>query len=581
MANDALEVKARVDIVDLVREYVPLKQAGRHFKARCPFHNEKTPSFVVSQEIQMYKCFGCGRSGDVYEFLKEHEGMEFREALVFLADRVNYELTPLGRGSSEDTNVRKQVEEAHQQALKLFNYILTKHTEGREALSYLTKERGLKLETIGQFQLGFAPDKNILEAQLRKKGFSKSQLIASGLMVETRRGAMDRFAGRIIFPIFDYRGKPVAFSGRATKALEEKGLAKYINSPETVLYHKSNSVYGLPQAKDAIRRSKVVVLVEGEFDAISPYQAGIQNVVAIKGTSLTPGQVRLLSRLADEFIFAFDADRAGTEAILRSIDTVQEFGVVMKVASLGNHKDPDEFARKDIDRFRRALSVATDVWQFAIDNVFSRYDRETGGGAAKISRAVTPILGRIADEIVRAHYASRVAQRLGVPVEAVLSQISPQKRAVLAENGQVPRHNKPRRELLEEQLFSLLITTDPPAVKDIEITFESQFIKKVHEHYLEFVGSGEFDLASFVRSLPPELSVRFGELVIERESLEVSSVELRETREELEKLILKDELSAIAAKIAKLEEAGDREKLEEAQTQFARISRKVAEYQAT
>src|SRR4030043_909411 len=297
MESQVDEVKSRVGIVGLISEYIPLKKAGRNYKALCPFHGEKTPSFMVSPELQIYKCFGCGESGDAFSFLEKYEGMEFGEALKYLADKAGIKLKPLHPGQFGE---KERFFEINRIASKFYNYVLLSHPAGKEALKYLTRERGLKIDILKKFQLGFSPYKeDALAKVLIKRKYQESELINGGL-VYRGRGLVDRFSGRVIFPLFDHRSNVVGFAGRILPKDDKGDRAKYINSPETPVYHKSRVLYGLDLAKAEIKRSKEVVIVEGELDMISSWQAGIKNVVAIKGSALTDEQIGLISRLAEK-----------------------------------------------------------------------------------------------------------------------------------------------------------------------------------------------------------------------------------------------------------------------------------------
>src|SRR3989344_4778352 len=374
MADQVDEVKQKIDIVSLISEYVPLKKAGRNYRAVCPFHSEKSPSFMVSPELQMYKCFGCAEAGDAFSFLQKYEGMEFREALKFLADRVGVKLTSFRPG--EETE-KERLFELNSLALRFYNYILLNHPKAKPALNYLTADRGLKRETVEMFQLGYSPDvpDAISQYLIGKKKFKAGELERAGITVSNQRGAIDRFRGRIIFPLFDHRGNVVGFAGRVLPFDPRAGeIAKYINSPETAVYHKSRALYGLNLTKEEIKKEKKAVIVEGELDLISAFQAGIKNVVAIKGSALTEEQVKLLSRFAKEATLALDSDFAGSEAARRGIAQAQKEGLAMTVARLGEYKDPDEAARANPAFLKSAIEAADGVWDFIIETVFAKGD---------------------------------------------------------------------------------------------------------------------------------------------------------------------------------------------------------------
>src|SRR3990167_5278760 len=308
MADQVDEVKQKIDIVSLIGEYVQLKKAGRNYRALCPFHSEKTPSFMVSPELQIYKCFGCGESGDAFSFLEKYEGMDFGEALRFLADRAGIKLVALRPGEQGE---KERLYEINNLASRFYHYILVGHPAGKQAYNYLTRERGLKAGTIETFQVGFSPDVPgaIRKFLVEKKKFADRELEKAGLSV-LGRAAIDRFRGRITFPLLDHRGNIVGFAGRTMPGAKTE-LAKYINSPETPIYHKSRVLYGLNLAKTRIKEKKTAIVVEGELDMISSWQAGVENTVAIKGSAFTEEQLRLLTRFCQKVILALDTDFAG------------------------------------------------------------------------------------------------------------------------------------------------------------------------------------------------------------------------------------------------------------------------------
>ncbi|OGM11297.1 DNA primase, partial [Candidatus Woesebacteria bacterium RBG_16_39_8b] len=310
------EVKQKNDIVQVVGSHVNLKKAGRNYKGLCPFHQEKTPSFMVSPELQIYKCFGCGESGDVIAFLQKLEHMDFYEALKFLADRVGIKLAPVSGKFGEN----ERIYQISHSASNFYRYVLLSHSAGKKALAYLTRERGIRMDVVKKFNLGFSPDKPEVLANylIKKKKFSAEELIKAGLVYRRSGRLIDRFARRLVFPISDHRGNVVGFAGRVLPD-DKTEMGKYINSPETPVYHKSRSLYGLNFSKSEIKSSGSAVVVEGELDFISTYRAGIKNVVAIKGTAFTLEQISLLSRFTSKLVLALDSDFAGSIAARRGI----------------------------------------------------------------------------------------------------------------------------------------------------------------------------------------------------------------------------------------------------------------------
>ena len=538
MVDQVQEVKEKTDIVDVVGEFVELKKAGRHFRGLCPFHHEKSPSFMVSPELQIYKCFGCGESGDVIAFLMKYEGLDFGEALAVLAEKAGVELKRVSRLSRTE---KEELIEINELVARFYHFILLKHPLGKEGLEYLSQRRGISLQTIDEFDLGCSPESgNLMFNYLtQKKKIDPKLLEKAGVVVHVRGRWWDRFRGRVVFPIKDYRGRVIALAGRIMPKLEGRDLAKYINSPETLVYKKSASLYGIDRAKEMIRETKEAIIVEGEIDLISLWQAGIKNVVAIKGTALTEEQVRLVSRFAKTVLFCLDSDFAGDNAAIRGLKIAQQAEIELKVVKLGSFKDPDEFVRQDLEGFRLALKSAIGIWDFLIEMVIGRHDLSDSGSRAKISRELVPILALITDGILRAHFVKKVAEKLDVPEEAVNEEVEKYLKGVVKKTEVFSRPvkivKKDTRELVEERILAIALQTGE-IKKVLDLTGEmikTGFIGKVFEE-MKRLGDG-FEIGRFVDTLPGELKDRVAGLFIE----ELGAEEEGDLMKELEKLILR------------------------------------------
>lgn len=588
MVDQTDEVKQKTDIVSLISEYVDLKKAGRNYRALCPFHSEKTPSFMVSAELQIYKCFGCGESGDAYSFLQKYEGMEFYEALQFLAERAQVVLAP---SAFKDREGKKTLYEINSLAGKFYQYILLKHSAGKEALNYLITKRGLKPATIKEFQLGYSPDAPgaISKFLVDKKRYKKDDLVRVGITYLRGSTAADRFRGRIIFPLFDHRGNISGFSGRLMPGRESGEIAKYINTPETPIYHKANILYALNAARPHIKKKGFAIVVEGELDAISSWQAGFKNIVAIKGSALTEEQARLLSRFCKKVTLALDADLAGDSAARRGINIAEGAGFLVTVARLEGYKDPDELVQKRPDKFDLAIKNAKGVWDFIVDSIFSRSEATTGEGKAKISSEIVPILASITDEIVRAHYIDVVAKKLGVPTDAVANQVEKTKEKTKESKKRIDAlvrpALKPRRELLEERLLSIAFSTSPEVLLDkkTERFIETPLAKRILAKYKEFHQKKKsFDPSLFAENLPKELVEGFAELIL-KETLDKNEThtsrqkELEVIKKELEVLEIKNKLEALAKLIKDYEVTSQKQKLKKVEAEFAKLSKSLIE----
>ncbi|MFO0780606.1 MAG: DNA primase [Candidatus Gracilibacteria bacterium] len=345
MVDAVQEIKAKLSIEDVVRQYVQLKKAGRSLKGLCPFHAEKSPSFVVSPERGIAYCFGCHKGGDIFAFIQEIEGVDFVDALKLLAERTGVELQQYEMKHALPKGEKDQLLQVHELVTKFYIRQLWETPDGKKVLDYL-HTRGLTDETIRRFQIGFAPDSfDATHSLLLKEGFSKKMLVLSGLALTqetTVDRIYDRFRGRLMFPISDHMGRVVAFGGRALKKDQEP---KYLNSPETAIYHKSNVLYGFSFAKPSIKEHQEVILVEGYMDMIAAFQAGLTNVVATSGTALTVQQLRHVQPFVRSIALAFDMDNAGQEAARRAFDLTQEFDFFVKVITLPEGKDIAEFAK--------------------------------------------------------------------------------------------------------------------------------------------------------------------------------------------------------------------------------------------
>jgi DNA primase len=406
------EVKNRIDIVELISGYVPLKKAGRNYKGLCPFHAEKTPSFVVFPETQTWHCFGaCGIGGDVFRFIMQREGMDFSEALRELAQRAGVSLSPPTPRSEAADKQREKLLDIHAAAAQYFHHLLRQSKEGSSAREYLAS-REINSETIERFQLGYALNTwEGLKSHLIGRGYTEADLVDAGLLVkkEETGSSYDRFRNRLIIPIRDRQGRVIAFGARA---LDPNDVPKYLNSPQTSLFDKSGTLFGLDLAKTTIRSHDQVVIVEGYMDVFSAHQHGHTNVVAGMGTALTETQLRLLKRLSKNFVLALDSDTAGDSATLRGISLAHEsldrqpvpvltpqgltrfegrLDVDIRIATLPSSRDPDDILRQTPDLWPELIKKALPVVDFYLQVVAGQYDLTTAKGKSALVREVLPI----------------------------------------------------------------------------------------------------------------------------------------------------------------------------------------------
>ncbi|KKW42004.1 MAG: primase protein [Candidatus Magasanikbacteria bacterium GW2011_GWA2_56_11] len=435
--SDTQLIKDKLDIVDLIGEYVQLKPAGVNHKGLCPFHHEKSPSFMVNRERQSWHCFGCSKGGDAFTFVEEMEGMEFVEALKYLANRAGVALSAAEKNSVE-TSQRNRLKEINREAARFFHNFLLKMEAARPAREYLAG-RALGEETLEEWQIGFVPDQwDLLTKYLLKKGYSIDDLVASGLTIKrdsadqaSGRGFYDRFRGRIMFPIWDIHDSVVGFTGRVLVETEHSG-GKYVNTPQSPVYDKSRVVFGLNRAKKEIKAKNLIVVVEGQMDVIACHQSGMKNVVASSGTALTADQIALLKRYASALAIAFDADAAGQNAAKRGIDLAREAGLSVRVIRIppGAGKDPDECLRQSPAVWERAVAEAEDIMAWYLqralgNNVFS----DARSKQLAVNEVMAEIV-RIPYAVERDHWLKVLSERTGEEVQVLRENMSELKKSL-------------------------------------------------------------------------------------------------------------------------------------------------------
>jgi len=417
------QLKSSIDIVKVAGEYVRLKRLGAtgRYVGLCPFHQEKTPSFNVNQTRQFYKCFGCGVGGDAIKFVEEIEGLSFWETVKMLAERYGIPMPKRSDYSDADSKLRGALLEMHTIAARLFQDSL-RGPQGAEARAYLSK-RGVSQEVIDTFELGYAePSGQALTRKLSERSFSAEQLEASGLVRKRNesQGYYDSFRGRLMFPIHNESGKVIAFGGRS---MNDEDQPKYLNSPETPVYKKTSILYNLHRARDAVRRSGRVVLVEGYMDVIGVYAAGVKEVVASCGTALTNGQVRTMHRHADTVVVNFDPDTAGANATEKAIQLLLDEGLHVRVVALDGGLDPDEYCQRNgAEAYRAKLDGATTYFHWLADRARTRFDMKTSDGKVAAFKFLLPAVQKIRDKLEQAATVNDLASYLGVDPGLVLDQ---------------------------------------------------------------------------------------------------------------------------------------------------------------
>lgn len=462
------EIKERLDVAEVLSEYVKLKPAGANrFKVLCPFHNEKTPSLMVSKDKQVWHCFGCGKGGDMFTFVQEIEGMEFPEALRILAKKANVELRSF---DPKLQTAKTRLLDVLRISAAFYRKVLTDATGAEVARAYL-RERRVSDDSAEDLQLGYSPTTwDALVTFLQKKGFQPPDAFDAGLVVKRDKGTgfYDRFRGRLMFPIRDLNGIVVGFGGRILESAEGDAAsgAKYINTPETLVYGKSNVLYGLDRAKQAIKQADLAVLVEGYMDCIASHQADVNNVVAVSGTALTAPQVKLLKRYTNNLALAFDADLAGGEAASRGVE--QALAAEMKVTMISipaPAKDPDELIRDDPAKWRNAIGRSERIVDHAFNRAFTDVDLSNVDTKKAIAKKLLPVIARLPDPVEQSHYLHTLSEKLGTDEDALRDSLKrSQRRGAPGRRGQ-PSPEEPssgdRGKLVAERLLALgMYTTD-------------------------------------------------------------------------------------------------------------------------
>ena len=577
MSDEIEEIKRKIDIVDFISSYLTLKKAGTSYKALCPFHQEKEPSFYVSPEKQIFKCFGCGKSGSIFDFLMEMEGLEFPEALKILAERAGVQLRQFKSKEYQETKDQKiKLYEINRLAARFFHAILVGKPKAQFVRDNLNK-RKISQESIKKFMLGYAPDSyNLLSNFLKTKGYSMLDIYQAGLVVASEKNPgeyYDRFRNRLMFPICDNLGNVVGFSGRA---LQETETGKYINSPDSPIYSKSKILYGLDKAKQAIKEKKQVIIVEGQMDVISAHQNGYQNVVASSGTSLTTLHLEILGRFTKNIAFAFDQDRAGEAATKRAIDLANQLGFNTNIILIPAGKDPDECLRENLALWEKAIKEQKGAVDYYFEVAFSKKPKELAASEKReIAKELLPIIKNLSDTIVQAHYIQKLAGLLNIPEKILYEALEKIKDKRISKSPEIIA--KKPTESIEERLLGLILARSE---------FQNDFLKKINpEDFADpklqeivkelkkyYNQKALFNLQSFKKKLPQH-STTIDILVLPFENIADSELLQKEYNEYTNRLLAnKTELikKSYEERIKEAERAKDKEKVKALIKEFQR-----------
>jgi len=557
MLNSPIEeIKNRLDVVEVISSYIKVQKTGANYRAVCPFHSEKKPSFFISPARQIWHCFGCGAGHNMFDFVMKIEGVEFGDALRILAQKAGVELKKPTAQDLAWQSERARLYEICELATKFFEKQLEESKTGGAAKKYLLG-RGLKDESIKKWRLGYAPDVwQSLSDFLTSRGYKKGEVEKAGLGLTSEKGSFyDRFRGRIIFPVFDFNSQVVGFGGRVFKEKDNKEIAKYVNTPSTLLYDKSRILYGLDRAKVEIRKKDNCVLVEGYMDCIMAHQAETLNTVATSGTALTPHQLKILKRYTENLTLGFDMDVAGDSATKRGIDLAQIQGFNIKVVRLPEGKDAAEIISKNPKEWEEALSNTKSIYEFYFESAFSGRDADSPDGKKEISKILLPTIKKIPNQIEKSFWIQKLAKKLKVREEEVreeLKKVKLEEEIFGLETEEIINSpQKSRKELLEERLLMMVIKS-PKGAESVEEKLFPFFSPQSRE-ILEKLIKKDSSESEFFNYLCLKAEVE------ELEENEVLS-EIEFCLKEIQLLDAKSKMGEISKEIRKAEEEKDGKK---------------------
>lgn len=562
------EIKNRLDIIEVVQGYIHLKKAGKDYKALCPFHKEKNPSFFVSPSKQIWHCFSCNMGGDMFTFVQKIEGLEFPDALRILAKKAG---VVLKREDPQIRSKRKILYDVCEEATNFFQEQLEKNKSVQDHL----KNRGLKNQIIKDFRVGFAPATwDALYKNLTELGFKRDDIEKAGLLVrkEETQKYYDRFRNRIMFPVFDLNSQVIGFSGRIFGQVE--GMGKYVNTPETLIYNKSKIVYGLDRAKMDIRKKDQCILVEGQFDIIMTHQTGDKNTIAVSGSALTRDHLRVIKRYTENLIFSFDADTGGEQATKRVIGLAQQMEFNIKVVLLPKDKDPADIIKESSKKWQGILSKLKPIMEFYFETTFDKYPKKlTVDNKREIAKELLFPIKNITNIVEQAHWLQLLGSKLKVEEKALVEALQ---RIMARETGEeiisTPKVSKKSRiEELEEYLFGLILKY-PKHASYLKKNFKESFLTNT-------------DLKKIFRNLKPQKKSSSEEeylrnyLIFKAEYCDLEEKEVLNEIDccikEIKSIKLKEEMSEISLDIKEAERKNEKAKLKKLTQKFSKLTEKL------
>jgi len=567
------EIKNRLDIVEIVKEHVKLQKSGVNYRALCPFHSEKTPSFFVNPARQIWHCFGsCSEGGDIFKFIMKIEGVEFGDALRILAARAGVQL------KKQDPRIKTERQRAYEiceWAARFFQKNMESFA-GKRAEKYLT-DRKITKESIEIWRIGYAPNQwDGLLNFLIGKGYSREEVEKAGLATKKEDGSRyyDKFRGRIIFPVFDFSSQPIGFGGRIFDPEKKREKeAKYLNTPNTIIYDKSRVLYGLHKARHDIGKKDFCVLVEGYTDVIMSCQAGIENVVSTSGTALTPYQLEILRRYSDNLVTAFDMDIAGGSATEKGIEMAQKKGFDLRVALMEKGLDPADLAAKDSEKWKRAIENSVSITAFYFETAFTRFNSEVPEEKKKIAKIVLPAINRIPSNIEKDFWIQELAKKLKIKESAIIEDLrkikdDPSGIESVSETESRPE-KKNRKDLLEGRLLVLLVK-NPQSCQSLA----SEDLACLSREFSDIIGF----LKEKKGSPPPEIKEKIDYLNMKGDAegeIVDAEKELSGCLHEIRVLRIKEDLSRLSEKIKEAEENGNSAEMEGFKKEFNLCCKKL------
>lgn len=593
--SDVQLIKDKIDVKQLIEEYIPVKKAGAYWKANCPFHHEKTPSFMISPEKQIWHCFGCSKGGDIFSFLQEIEGINFPEALKLLADRAGVKLTQ-NFVTEVNKDKKNRLLEINSKAANFFHHFLLEMSQAKSAREYLEK-RGLSLEMIKDWQIGFVSDQwDLLTQYLLKKGFSIDDIVAAGLSLKKERGSgyFDRFRGRIMFPLFDVHGNVVGFTGRVLVETENSG-GKYVNTPQTEIYDKSRVLYGLNKAKQEIKNKDLTVLVEGQMDVLACHQAGMKNVIAASGTALTAEQIILIKRFTKNIAMAFDKDSAGENAAKRGIDTAIAQGMNVKVIQIPENsgKDADECLKKNPEVWFKAVEEAKFIMEWFFENILKKYSLQDSQQKKKAAGELLEQISKIPEQIEQDYWLQKMSDKFSVQTEMLRQTIrsfgkkdfNKPKKEVEKEENKVSELFNNRSRFLEEQFLAILLKKPGFFVEILSKMDRNYFsLPEFSELYENIKNSynnkAVFDLKNLENILPDQKQKETAEILLMKGEKEFGDKDDKELKEIIGKIFegmrkewLKTEKDKIKFLLNEAQEKGDNKEVEKYFNELSQLNK--------